>query len=184
MGVHRVQKRIASQAIHSASARSRIVGAGAAIAANYVVSRVARMRRIVDSKLGMVENVEALGTEFQVPFAKDFPMLQERRIEIGTGGIIERIAAAITKGKAARSDIGRRVVKQRAERTRNDLTVLNVTIGSTYAIGVRTGPKVVCNASVIGNPDATGAPTIDDAEGRATLMNDDAGELPTVKPNF
>ena len=77
MGIHRMEKGIAGQAVRSATARSRIVGAGAAIAANDVVAGIAGVRWIVDSKLRVVEDVESLGTELKISLAEDFEVLQQ-----------------------------------------------------------------------------------------------------------
>jgi hypothetical protein len=89
MGVHGVQEGTPRQAILSASSRSRIIGRGAAVAGDDVVAGIPGMRQIVDPELGVVENVERFGAEFEFPFAGYFKMLQQGNIEIRTSGIVE-----------------------------------------------------------------------------------------------
>ena len=69
MGVDGMKEGVAGQAINSASPGGGIVRTSAAVTANDVVSRIAWVRRIVDAKLRVVENVKSFGTELNVPFA-------------------------------------------------------------------------------------------------------------------
>lgn len=110
MGIDWVEKGIAGQTIHSATAGCRIVSASAAIAANDIVPGVAGMGWIVDSKLRVIEDIETLSAEFEIALAKNLEVLQQGEIEIGSTGIIQGIATAVAERQTARSNKSRGIV--------------------------------------------------------------------------
>ena len=93
MSVHGVKERIACQAIHPVSSGRRVVGSGTAIAADYVVTGISRVRRVVDSELRVVEDIKRFGSEFEIPFTKNLEVFQQGKIEIYAVGIVDRIAS-------------------------------------------------------------------------------------------
>lgn len=113
-----MEKRTAGEAIHSGSTYSRIIECRwiidrrAAIAADDIVTRVSGVRQVVNPELRMVEHIERLGAEFEIPLAEDFEMFQQGNIEIRAPWIVERISPAISKSQTAWSDEGRRIVEQ------------------------------------------------------------------------
>jgi hypothetical protein len=75
--VYRMKKRIACQAIHSAAARSRVLRVRGSIASDDVVAGIAGMRRVVDSELRVVEDVESFDAKLQVPFPENLEMFDQ-----------------------------------------------------------------------------------------------------------
>lgn len=98
MSIHRMKKRITRQAVNSPSAPRGIMRGGASVATNDVVTGISGMRWVIDPKLSVIEDIEALGAEFEISFAKDLEVLQKRKIEIRTRGISERIPPAVSEG--------------------------------------------------------------------------------------
>ena len=76
MGVYRMQERVAGQTINAAPAGRRVLSASSAIAANHVITRAPWVRWIVDAKLGVIENIEPLRTEFKVSLSENLEVLQ------------------------------------------------------------------------------------------------------------
>ena len=102
MGVHRVQEGITRQAIDPASPSGGIMRRSASVAANDIVSGIPGMRRVVDPGLRVVEKIERSGAEFEIEFAKNFEVFQQRSIEVNAAGIVQRITPRIPEGQTTR----------------------------------------------------------------------------------
>ena len=172
MGVDRMEKRIAGQAIDPASASGGIVRGSSAVTADHIVTGIARVRRIVDAELGMIKNVEHLGAKFQIALAENLEMFEQRHIEVCAARIVHGIAAAIAKGQTARSHKGARIGEHWTE------TIADVPwyvgAGISDAVGIGAGSEVVGDAAVVRHRDPAGTAAVDDAEGRASLKNGDS----------
>lgn len=178
-----MEEGIARQAIGATPAGRRIISSGGAVAANHIVARITGMRWVGDSKLRVVEDVEALGAKLDVALAKNLEVFQDRKIEIGAAGIVQRIAPAAPERQSARSDVSSWVGEKRPE----SLCCLEsslvgkptMRIADTICVGTR--PKIVSYATVVGNSDSPRASAIDNAKRGAALEGDNSRQLPTIQ---
>ena len=81
MRIHRMQKRLTHETVRSARGiELRLT----AITTGHVVACVARIGRIGDAELGVIEDVEGLSAELEVAtLTKGLEVLQQRHVEVG-----------------------------------------------------------------------------------------------------
>ena len=103
MSVHRMEKRASGQAVHSTPPTGRIVDVRPAVTPDDVIACIPGVRRVVDSELSVVENVERFGAEFDIALAENFEMLQQGDIEICATRICDRVSSATSERQPARS---------------------------------------------------------------------------------
>jgi hypothetical protein len=104
MGVQRVQKAGPGYAISTACAlETRRIGRPG-IATDDVVSRAARVIRIVDTVLGVVEDIEELSPKFQTAGFGRFEMPQQCHIEVDAAWVVEKVSSSIAEGEPTRCD--------------------------------------------------------------------------------
>jgi len=88
MGIEGMEKARSRNAVSTPCAlETRRIGR-TGVATHDVVSRAARVIRIIDTELGMVENVEKLGPEFQLAGLSRFEIPKEGHVEVDAARII------------------------------------------------------------------------------------------------
>ena len=70
---------------------------GPPVATDNVVSAAARIVGIVDSELGVIEDVKKLRAKLKLARFSDLKTFQQRHIEIEAAGIIQEVTAGIAK---------------------------------------------------------------------------------------
>ena len=73
-----------------------------AITTDDVVSRAAGIIGIVDPELGVIKDVECLGTELKLASFSNLEIFQQRQVEVHAAGIIQEVSTSISEGEAAR----------------------------------------------------------------------------------
>ena len=132
MCIERMQKRCARDAICSSTGLKAGGILRARIATDDIVSATAGIVRVVDSKLGMIENIEKLCAELEVAGFFDLKVFYQRHVEVQAAGIIQKISARIPKSQAPRRYKFRCISQERTK-------ALNVVQGlrqSTNYIGI------------------------------------------------
>src|SRR5579863_4781120 len=103
VGIKRVQERSARHAIRTA-VRLKAGGIyGTGVTTDDVVSGASRIIGIVDSELGVVENIEKFRAQLDLARLGDLEVLQQRHVEVQAAGIIQEVAAGIAKSQSPRS---------------------------------------------------------------------------------
>src|SRR6266446_810242 len=102
MRIKWVQKRSPGDAVCSPLGlkSGRIHGTG--IATDDVVSATARVVGIVDTKLGVIKNIENFSTELNLARLGELKVPEQRHIEVPAVGVIQEVSASIAKGQSSR----------------------------------------------------------------------------------
>ena len=137
MRIQRMQERGAGYAIR-ASARLKARGIErSGIATDHIVSAALRIVRVVDSKFGVIENVEELCPKLELTAFCHFEMLQQRHVKVQAAGIVQEVSSRISEGQAARGDKLGRISQQWSEALqtvrRRRQAVYYIRIGSSNA---------------------------------------------------
>jgi hypothetical protein len=169
MGINRMKKRVAGQTVDATPSGSGIVNISVAVATDDVVTGIAWMRRVINSKLRVVENIECLGSELQIPLAENPELLQQRKIEIGAAGIMHGIPPAVSESQPAWRNKGRWIVDQRPKCLREVFSKFDMGIGTADAIGIRPGSEIVGDATIVRYSDASRTAAINYAKWSAGL---------------
>src|SRR5579863_4973776 len=151
-----------------------------AVAVDGVIGLVALVR-VVNDELGVVEDVETLGTEFKSTALRDLEVFQNRQIKVQTAGIIQEVASCVSEGKSGGSGEGVRIEEGGAKAFRVGGAVGRPYVGISdhVRIGSRAGPAG--HARIVENRSAIGTGAIDHAERRSRLKSCDAGYLPPIE---
>ena len=109
MRVHRMEKGIPGYTIrtggHAVNDQTRETGSvvGPTVAADFVTARVAQVR-IIDSELGVIEDVECFRAKFNNASFPDDEVLQNTQVKVGAVGISQEVTSRISERQPARSD--------------------------------------------------------------------------------
>ena len=115
MGIDWMEKGTPRQAVDSIAAGGTVISGIASVTADLVLC-LGTQRRVVDSKLGVVENVECFGAKLDVDTFKDGKILLECHVPVPPAGIVQRVSACGSKRKTARRD-KRRGIQQEWTKT-------------------------------------------------------------------
>ena len=166
-----VQEGVAGEAIHAA--RSECAGGivRAAVTADRVAAGVAEVR-IVDTELGVIEDVEGLRPKLQCAVFVNHEKLQQGHIEVQAAGIIQKIPAGIPESKPAGSDefIGIQEKGTEAAGIRGKCRrrwILD-------HIGIRTSAHAVRDSRVVEHSKSTASGIVDHTERGPRLVSRDS----------
>ena len=86
---------------------------GAGITADNVVSAAARVIRIVEPELSVVEEIEDFRAKLNFAGLRNLKVLQECHVEVQAAWIVQEISTCIAEGQSARRNKLRWVIQQR-----------------------------------------------------------------------
>ena len=169
--IQRMQKGRARNAVSSAALKARRIH-GSGITAGNVIPTAARIIRVVDSKLGLVEDIEKLRPKLKFARLTYFETLQQGQVEIQPIGVIQKVPTGISKGQPPRRNELGRIQQNWADAGRVSPGDIfgDTGRGGYTACHVRVGggdPKATRNPGVIGERDAGVASAVNDGKGRA-----------------
>src|ERR1700722_2236609 len=119
----------------------------ASITADCIAAGVPQVR-VVQSKLGMIENVEGLRAKFQIGALGNRKMLQQTHVEIYPMRVVEKVAACISKRETTRGDEYVRISQQWSETARIESVIRRRSPMRAY-IWIRGSPNAIRHTSVV-----------------------------------
>src|SRR5271166_634562 len=99
MRVNRAQERIPGKAIHAAADKPRSISRTAI--ATYGVARGIPSIGVEEAELGVVEDVEGLGTKFKPGGLSDIKVLEQRHVEAEAAWIVQVIPSRVAERQCA-----------------------------------------------------------------------------------
>src|SRR5579859_2976718 len=139
-------------------------------------ARIGCVHRTADGiKLCMVEQVEGLPAEIQLPAFAETELLEQPEVEVETSGKIERVPSDVAKRQSCGHRERRRVVENRAARI-GKLRLRKARMGVAHQIGARPCAYAVSDARIVAE-----VGSIRYAERCARLRNGDTRNLPSSK---
>src|SRR5260221_2568319 len=114
MRIQRVQKGSSRDAIGSVTLEPRGIH-GAGVTTDDVISTAARVIGIVNPELGVIKNIDGLGTELKIAGLPYLEILQQWHVEVASHRVIQEVPPSGSECKSSRGNKLRGIIEEWAK---------------------------------------------------------------------